>query len=103
MNFTCAAFGIVFIAFGAGVFSGLIINHMHEWTDLSEEEKSSVRIDALCRNMGVMIMLAGVIFLVSGLFEAFRNSFFLIAMIIWFVVCAVDVYQIEKKQRYMTR
>ncbi len=101
MDVRCLAFGFVFIILGIAVALGKVHTHIDSWKTMTEEEKNAVRIGPLCRNVGVVISLCGIIFLVSGLWESFRVNWFIWTMIAWFVVCGIDVWRISKSERYL--
>ncbi len=100
MYFTCVAFGAVFIILGVSLFFGLVHTHLSGWKATPEEEKAQIDIKGLCRNAGSVITLAGVITLAAGLNQKFRETYFVWLMIAWIIFCAVDVYQMGKKDRY---
>ncbi len=100
MNLTCVAFGALFILFGLAVALGLVHKHLSGWKNTPEEEKAKIRIGPLCRNIGLMIGLAGVIIFVSGLDESFREHYFVWLMIVWLIIGFVDVWRIDRKDLY---
>lgn len=99
MNLTCIFFGIVFIC--AGIWFALGKGHIHltAWKNMPSEEKDKIKIGPLCKNIGLMISLCGVIFLLGG----FINSIFLPAMIAWLIIAGIDVYVISKSQIYILK
>lgn len=100
MNITCIAFGAIFSV--AGIVFGTGKGHIHlkAWKSMPEEERAKIRIVPLCRNIGAMIVLCGIIFLLGGFWAAFKNTAFVWAMIVWMTGACVDVYLIEKSKRY---
>ena len=54
----------------------------------------------ICRNIGEIIALNGIIFLMKGLWSGFPNHWFVCAMIAWLIVAGFDVWYIEKSNRY---
>lgn len=103
MNITCLVFGILFLAAGMVFYIGKGHSHMTAWKNLPEEEKAAIRIKPLCRNIGGMITLCGLIFLISGLWSGFKDTAFVWCMIAWLVLSGLDVYYIEKKGRYQVK
>ena len=103
MNITCICFGILFIAVGAFFFFGKGHTHLAAWKNTPDAEKEKVNILPLCRNIGCMIALCGMIFLVSGLWIAFKEAAFVWSMVIWLVLSGVDVYFIGKSKRYIRK
>lgn len=99
MNLTCIFFGIGFIC--AGIWFALGKGHIHltAWKNMPSEEKDKIKIDALCKNIGSMISLCGVIFLLGG----FIASIFLPAMIAWLIIAGIDVYVISKSKKYILK
>lgn len=67
---------------------------------MPSEEKEKIDIVPLCRNVGVIIMLSGVIFLLKGLWSGFTESWFTLTMVAWFMVAGADLLYIEKSRRY---
>lgn len=47
-----------------------------------------------------MIFISGIIFILSGLWKAFRGDVFLWSMIAWLILSGLDVYWIGKSGRY---
>ncbi len=100
MNGTCLVFGILFIGIGIAFFIGKAHTHMKAWQKMPQEEKDTVRIEPLCRNIGIVIALAGLVFLVSGLSTTFKDNCFTFGMIGWMVLCGLDLVYIEKSGVY---
>ncbi len=100
MDLTCVAFGLIFIVAGFVFFIGKGHEHLSAWKQMPAAEKAKIHIKPLYRNVGFMIALCGVIFLISGLSAMFKQNFFIWAMIIWFVACGVDFFHIAKSPRY---
>ena len=67
---------------------------------MTEAEKNSIKIVPLCHNIGRMISASGAIFLCSGLNTAFRQNYFVGAMVLWLLCACVDVWYIGKNNRY---
>ncbi len=67
---------------------------------MSPKEKEKLDIMPLCRNIGEVIMLNGLIFLMRGLWADFSEHWFTAAIIAWFLVAGVDLLYIEKSRRY---
>ena len=100
MNITCAAFGLIFCI--AGIIFGMGKGHIHlrAWKSMPEEERMKIKIVPLCRNIGMMIILCGVIFLLGGFWNAFKSNAFIWAMVFWMLAAGIDVYFIGKSNRY---
>lgn len=64
------------------------------------EEKEKIAIVPLCRNIGEIIALNGIIFLLKGLWAGFSDHWFVGAMVAWMIIAGFDVWYIEKSQRY---
>lgn len=99
MNFTCIFFGVIFIAAGILFALGKCHIHIAAWKNMPCEEKEKINIKALCRNIGVMISLCGVIFLIGSFF----SFIFIFAMIVWLIAAGIDVYVINKSRRYILK
>ena len=65
-----------------------------------EEEKRKIKILPLCRNIGEVIVLNGVIFLLKGLWSGFSEHWFVCAMIAWLIIAGLDVWYIGKSNCY---
>ena len=70
---------------------------------MPEEEKDKIRIRPLCLNIGGMIMLCGLVFLLKGLLADVSSNWFTIAMVVWMVLGMVDVRFISKSKRYIVK
>ncbi len=101
-NWTCLIFGIIFVIVGILFFVGQIHIHVKAWQNMPEDEKATVRIKPLCHNIGIVIVLCGVVFLASGIWTAFKENAFAWCMIGWMAACAADLVYIERGKRYRT-
>ena len=100
MNLTCLVFGLLFTAAGLLFGAGKLHSRLEAWRAMPEEERDKIRIEALCRNIGGMIGLCGVLFLLAGLSTAFQETCFVWSMILWLVAAGADVWWIEKRGKY---
>lgn len=64
------------------------------------KKKEKIAIVPLCRNIGEIIALNGIIFLLKGLWAGFSDHWFVGAMVAWMIIAGFDVWYIEKSQRY---
>lgn len=103
MDMTSLLFGIIFIITGFIFAFGKVYTRLNGWKYSSQEEKNRVNIDSLCKNVGAMISLSGVIFLLKGIVERFSNSIFIWVMIAWFVIAGLDVWYISKSEHYIQK
>ena len=92
MDFTCIFFGILFTIAGFVFACGKGHIHFSEWKNMPQEEKDKIKIIPLCRNIGEVIALNGIIFLMKGLWSGFPNHGSAFA--------GFDVWYIEKSNRY---
>lgn len=67
---------------------------------MPQEEKEQIQILPLCRNIGGVIILCGIIFLLKGLWVDFSNHWFMGSMVAWLVIAGLDVWYMTKSQRY---
>ena len=102
MNVSCIWFGILFSTAGVLFATGKLHGYLAAWRNMPEEEKAQIRIRPLCRNIGEMIGLSGVIFLLKGLWPGFGDHWFVGGMVAWLVVAGFDVFYIERSGRYQT-
>ncbi len=100
MNITCLLFGIVILIFGILFAAGRVHTCLKAWKHMPEEEKSKIYIKPLCLNIGAMIILCGVIFIIAGLSSAFKDGCFVWAMVVWIIIAFIDVRFISKSGRY---
>lgn len=100
MNITCIVFGMVFLFVGVWFFIGKAHEHIEGYKRMSEEEKANIKIKPLCKNIGIVIGLAGIGFLGAGLITIFANKIFIWYMIAWFVGTGLDVRYISKSSRF---
>lgn len=75
-------------------------SHLSAWKNMPPEEKEKIAIVPLCRNIGEIIALNGIIFLLKGLWAGFSDHWFVGAMVAWMIIAGFDVWYIEKSQRY---
>lgn len=100
MNYTCIFFGILFITAGIAFACGKVHIHMSAWKSMPTEEKERINILPLCRNIGEVIALNGILFLMKGIWSDFDNHWFTGTMIAWLIIAGLDVRYIGKSNRY---
>lgn len=100
MNFVCIFLGILFCT--AGILFACSKGHIHlaAWKSMPEEEKRKIKIIPLCRSIGEVIALSGVIFLLKGLWPGLSQHWFIWAVTAWFVIAGFAVCYIGKSKRY---
>lgn len=103
MDFVCIFFGLLFTVSGFVFACGKGHIHLSAWKNMPEEEKEKIKIGPLCRNIGEVIALSGIIFLMKGLWSGFANHWFVVCMIAWLIVAGVDVWYISKSSRYCNK
>ena len=101
MNLSCITFGIIFSLAGGLMATGKLHPHLSFWKQMPDEEKDKINILALCRNIGDVIALSGIIFLVGGFNPFFKAHVFSKAMIVWLIIAGMDVWFINKSERYI--
>ena len=77
--------------------------HLSAWKNMPQEEKEKIKIKPLCRNIGEVIALNGIIFLIKGLWSGFENHWFAAAMLVWLTVAGLDFWYITKSKHRCTR
>lgn len=100
MNLYCITFGLIFLVAGIAFFMGVGPNWIKEWREMSQKEKSKIRIRELSKNIGCVFMAASGIFLISGVNAAFMEAAFTWCMVAWFILTGIDVVYIAKSNRY---
>ncbi len=100
MNYMCVFLGIVFAMFGIGFAFGKLYERLPAWRKMSDAEKNEIKPKPLCRNVGAMITLNGIVFILKGVCTGFSDSMFMCAAVIWIVIAGADVYYISKSSRY---
>lgn len=100
MDFTCLLFGAVFIVAGIMFACGKLHNHIKAWNSMTAEEKEDINIKPLCVNIGSMISICGVVFMLAGVFLFFRIHIFIWCMILWIIAAGIDVYFIGKNKKF---
>lgn len=81
MNYTCIFFGCLFIAMGLIFAFGKGHIHLKAWKNMPQKEKDKIDILPLCRNIGEVIMLNGILFLTKGMWSGFRDHWFMCALV----------------------
>ena len=100
MDLTGIVFGILFTVVGLLFAAGKLHPYLSAWKQMPPEEKQTIRILPLCRNIGEVILLSGIIFLMKGLCPGFQNNWFTWSLLAWLMVAGLDVYFICKSDRY---
>lgn len=103
MNFCCLFLGLVFAAAGVLFFIGKGLPLMSVWKQMSTVEKEKINASSLGKNIGIILLLAAICFLLSGISIIFRQSAFTWCMIFWMVITGADVYFIGKSDRYIIK
>ena len=67
---------------------------------MPQEEQDKIKILPLCRNIGAVIVLNGILFLMKGLRADFSNHWFVGSMVAWLMIAGTDVWYITKSDRY---
>lgn len=100
MNITCTILGILFCTGGILFACGKGHVHLSAWKAMPPEEKEKIKIEPLCRNIGEVIVLNGIIFLMKGLLPGFTDHWFTWTMLAWLGIAGFDVWYIGKSNRY---
>lgn len=103
MDYVCMFLGILFTTGGIFFAFGEIHKHLSAWQKMPDEEKSRIKIKPLCRNIGGMIALNGIIFILKGCCAGFSDRIFQAAIILWLVIAGLDVCCISKSSRYINQ
>lgn len=102
MDFVYIVFGLFFTIFGLMFSYGKILPYLKAWQNMSEKEKAGIKVNLLCMNIGLMIILAGLIFFFRGLIPGFSQTLFISLIVVWFIASGLDCYWIEKSAHYET-
>ncbi|EGT3953494.1 DUF3784 domain-containing protein [Clostridioides difficile] len=94
MDFTSAIFGVLFTTIGILFFRGKGVLYQYVYEKMSDSEKAKVI--PLRHNVGELIVLNGLIFLMKGLWSEFTNHWFTGGMIAWLIIAGFDVWYISK-------
>ncbi len=100
MNISCVAFGSLFLVAGLLFGKGKLHGHLAAWKAMAPEEKAKIDIIPLCRNIGGVIALSGLIFLAKGVTTLLSDGLFVGAMVAWFILAGIDVWYISSGKRY---
>ncbi|MCD8328548.1 MAG: DUF3784 domain-containing protein [Ruminococcus sp.] len=100
MDYVCIFLGMLFVIGGIIFAFGKIYKHLSLWKIMPDEEKKKIKIAPLCKNIGAMITLNGIIFVVKGFCTRFSDHMFTVAIILWIIVAGIDVFYISKSNRY---
>ena len=100
MDLTCLVFGVLFTSAGLLFRRGKLHVRLAAWQAMPEEEREKLDVGGLCRNIGGMIALCGLIFLLAGLVPHFEEKFFVWSMVLWLILSGADLYWIEKRGKY---
>ena len=92
------------VAARAGVSHQTVSRVLNDFPRIRPETRDRVlaAIDELGyrRNVGEVIALNGLIFLLKGLWPGFSNNYFVVAIFAWMIVAGIDVFYIERSQHY---
>jgi len=91
------------LAIGIAFYSGNAASFIKGYQDMPDEEKRTVNIKPLCKNLSIMFFLAAAIFGIAGYSEWFRLGYFKGAMIGWIALCCADIVFINKSGLYVNK
>ena len=100
MDHTCIFLGTLFTIAGCLFACGKGHIHFAAWKTMPREEKEKIDIVPLCRNIGNIIVLNGLLFLLKGVWSGFTDFWFTAAMLVWLMIAGCDIWYIEKSNRY---
>ena len=100
LNVGAIFFGALFVVTGLLFAAGKLHGRLKLWQQLPEEEKKKINIVPLCRNIGEVILLSGLLLLLDGVWPDFQSHWFTGAMVAWLIVAGLDVWFITKSSRY---
>lgn len=100
MRLFCILLGITFMLVGAVFWKGKGIEWIKAWQQMEENEKQKINKQALEKNVAWVFVSAGVIFGLAGISAYFKEHFWMYSMIGWLILTGVNVYDIEKSDRY---
>lgn len=103
MRLQCMVLGLLFFGIGFFFFIGKAIPMLKGWKNLSEKERKGINMSLLGKNVGTVLMSAGMIFEMSAWFPGFQEKAFVWCMIAWLVLTGIDVYDMEKSKRYLLK
>lgn len=100
MAIVCLILAGVFLLVACAFFMQIAPNWIQQYRTMPEQEKRKIRIGPLSRNIGLIFLLAAIIFAVAGISPYFKEKLFRWFMIGWMVLTGFDVYFIGKSKRY---
>ncbi|MCL1952603.1 MAG: DUF3784 domain-containing protein [Oscillospiraceae bacterium] len=103
MRFFCGIVSLVLYLVGIYFLTGKAAPRIKGYQALPEEEKQSINIKALGRNIGVMLFVAATLFMAAEFSEAFRQGYLKWAMAGWLALGCADVLFINKSKRYVKK
>lgn len=96
----CIVFGAAFLVLGILFYVGKAMFLIPGWTQMTKQEKVEIRIVPLCKNVGSLIALSGIILLCGAAFPGFMETGLRWAMIGWLVLCVLNLLFISRSGRY---
>lgn len=101
MDITCLFLGFLFFISGYLIFSQKITNYLIKRN--SFKQKENIKVNLLYKNIGFMIIVNSLIFLLSGFSSRFKKNIFTWSIILWFILTVFDIYWIEKLKKCKIR
>jgi len=99
----CYTTAVIMLVIGIVFYSGKAVSYIKGYQNMTDEEKRTVNIKPLCKNLSVMFFLAAAIFGIAGYSEWFRLSYFKWTMIGWIALCCADIVFINKSGLYVNK
>ena len=90
MEYIYVFLGVLFIIAGLAFFFGRTHIQLFAWENMPEQGRG--RIMPLCRCVGEVIVLSGLIFLMKGLWAGFSEHWFAGSIAAWLTAAGLDVW-----------
>ncbi len=100
MDITCLVFAVPVLFFGLEFFQGKALSHSRTWRAMSEEDKATVNLNLVNKNLGCIVCACGVLLLASGLFEGIRGILGPL-FAVWALAALADAIYISKSKRFV--
>lgn len=100
MRFLAALTGLAFLTLAILFLLEKAPKRIIDFQRINREEKGTLRIDRLSRNIGIVLLLLSGIFFAAGFSAVFKERYFLFAVIGWVALVFFDIWFIGKSKRY---
>lgn len=99
----CYVISLIMFVTGIMFFNTKAKEYINGYKNLSNNEKSKIDIKNLCRNISILFFLSSIIWGLAGYSEVFKRTYLVWSVLIWIVICILNIIIINKFKLYIKK